>query len=417
MDKEKIQDDLRTGSSEPGTIDTLLERGVKTILPEDGKAKKELRSAMENRRLKGYLGVDPTGPDLHIGHGVPLRKLRLWQELGHETVLLGGGFTATIGDPKTGSTRTRLLPGQVAENMKDYSKQAAKILDLSPRAKNPVVIVNNYDWLSKMGFGDVVQLASNFTVQQMLGHGTYAERINSKKPLYLHEILYFLMQAEDAKYLQTHVQFGGSEQTFNIASGITLIKRELNRKSYGVITELIADAKGQKMGKTEGNIVAINAPPEVKFEAVMDWPDGAIPIGFELLTSVPMGKVAAATLAVSRGVLHPNDLKRALAFRITAELDGVKEASFAEAEYDKVYARDELPSRIKHVNVSRDSVMVQILVQSGLAGNVNEASRLIANRSVWVDGEIAKAAKTLGPGEHIVSIGKKSIKNARKISV
>ena len=288
MSLEHHLDQLISREQEPVTIDETLRRGVEIILPD----RSSLQSEMEQRKVRLYLGIDATSPNLHIGHTVPLRKLRQFQDLGHEVIFLFGGFTSLIGDPSDKSaTRQRLTPEQVEYNMATYVDQAARILDFSPNSPNPIKIMNNAEWLSKLTLAEVIDIQANFTVQQMLERNMFQERVQAGKPIWLQEFSYPWMQGWDAVAMNVDIEVGGKDQLFNMLVGQTLVRRYKDHEKWVIGTKLIEDPSGKKMGKTEGNIVNILDWPEVKYEGVMAWPDTAIGVGFELITSVPMEAV------------------------------------------------------------------------------------------------------------------------------
>lgn len=406
--QENLLQNLIT-QSEKHSINRTVTRGIHQVLPDP----ESLGVVMQERRLKAYLGIDPTSPNLHLGHAVPLRKLKDFQENGHEAVLLFGTFTGMIGDPtdKT-AARVRLTPQQIAQNVEDYQGQAGKILDLSPDNPNPVNIEYNHKWLGSMSFADVVELAANFTVQQMQAREMFQERLNKGQPIYLHEFLYPLMQGQDSVAMDVDVEIGGKDQTFNMLIGRDLVGRYRGKDKFVVATKLIEDPSGKKMGKTEGNIVGLRDRPEVKYEAMMKWPDSAIPLGFELLTSALMELVTEADQEVKADKLKPLDLKEALAQRVVSELDGEPAAISARNEFDLVYRQGRKPSRITEVEVERGTTLTKALIAIGLTANGEEAKNQIAARTVFVNDRVAKASTIIGETS-IIQIGKKTIKNIR----
>lgn len=395
--------------SEGQSVNRTVTRGIHQVLPDP----ESLGAIMQERRLKAYLGIDPTSPNLHLGHAVPLRKLKDFQENGHEAVLLFGTFTGMIGDPtdKT-AARVRLTPQQIAQNVEDYQGQAGKILDLSPDNPNPVSIEYNHKWLGSMSFADVVELAANFTVQQMQAREMFRERLNKGQPVYLHEFLYPLMQGQDSVAMDVDVEIGGKDQTFNMLIGRDLVGRYRGKDKFVVATKLIEDPSGKKMGKTEGNIVGLRDRPEVKYEAMMKWPDSAIPLGFELLTSALMELVTEAGEKVKANELSPLDFKETLAQRVVSELDGEPAVISARNEFNLVYRQGRKPSRITEVEVERGTTLTKALIVIGLTANEEEAKNQIAARTVFVNDQVARASTTIGE-TCTIQIGKKTIKNIR----
>ena len=373
---------------------------------------------MKERPIKLYLGIDPTSPDLHIGHLVPLRKLREFQDLGHKIVLLFGTFTGRIGDPTDKSAmRKKLTTEEVQTNVTTYIQQASKVLDLSDSAINPVTVVYNEDWLGKLNFEEVVELAANFSVQRMLERSMFSERLAKGKALGLHELLYPLMQGYDSVALGVDLEVGGKDQTFNMLVGRELVRRLNGRKKWAMAMKLIEDPSGKKMGKTEGNIVNVMAPAAWKYEALCSWPDSAVPVGFELLTSVPIVQITEMKQLVETGVIHPKDLKKALAFRVIAELDGIQAACEAELEFDRVYQQNSLPMEIIETGVYQGQSLCGVLMVSGLVRDMDAAMAFIQKRAIFVDGQLVKAGFRDWKDGQVLSIGKRTIKNVRRILV
>lgn len=418
------EEEIRFGAPEDITIREVLRRGVEQVLPQGFQSNigqsevvdRSLERQLRERRIKLYLGIDPTAPDLHLGHAVPLRKLRQLQDLGHEVVLLFGTFTGMIGDPtdKT-ATRVRLTPQQVERNVATYVEQAGKILDLTPEADNPVTIVYNHEWLGRLTFTEVVELMANVTVGQMLERRGFQERVTEGKPVWLHELTYPLMQGYDSVALGVDLEVGGKDQTFNMLVGRDLVGRYLGREKWVMAMKLVEDPGGKKMGKTEGNIVGVKARSEVKFEALMTWPDSAIPMGLELLTGMSMDEIVVLREMLDREQLNPMDIKRAMAFRVIKEIDGEDAAFYAEKEYDRVKKQGQLPRVIDEVMAERGVGVENVLVVSGLASNETNARVLLVKGSIWVDGkQIGKDYKFNG-GEEVISVGKRTIRNVRRL--
>ncbi|MDP2812809.1 MAG: tyrosine--tRNA ligase, partial [bacterium] len=271
-------------STDSQKIQELLSRGVENIYPNKEFLEKALKSG---KRLSLYLGIDPTGPTLHIGHIIPMEKLRQFQELGHKIILLIGDFTGMVGDP-TDKTATRkvLSREQVLKNAKDYKKQAATILDF--KGTNKVELKYNSAWHKKTNFSEVMKLSSNFTVQQLLERDMFQERIKAEKPIHLHEFMYPVLQAYDSVAMDVDGEVGGNDQTFNMLSGRTLMKLMTGKEKFVITTKLLVDPSGKKMGKTEGNMLALNDSAKDMFGKVMSWTDGMIVEAYELCTRLPM---------------------------------------------------------------------------------------------------------------------------------
>ena len=273
---------MKATKPSPEQLYNLLNRAVEDVI-----VREELAKRLEKgERLRVYHGIDPTGPLLHIGHAVTLRKLRQFQDLGHEVILLIGDFTAQIGDP-TGRTTERvpLTPEQVKENAKNYQKQAAKILDFKSK-ENPVQVRFNSDWLAKLSFKEVVQLAMQFTVQQMIERDMFQVRLKDNKPIGLHEFLYPLMQGYDSVAMDVDLEVGGSDQLFNMLAGRDLIRNLKNKSKCVLTTPLLEGLDGRKMSKTYGNFVAVTDEPNDMFGKVMSLRDELITRYFEICTDV-----------------------------------------------------------------------------------------------------------------------------------
>jgi len=386
------------------------------VLPEA----ESLERLMQERRIRVYLGIDPTAPDLHLGHAVPLGKLRQLQEAGHEVILLFGTFTARIGDPSDKTAqRVRLTKEQVEENMRTYVQQAGKILDMSPESVNPIRVVGNADWLDPMTFEDVLELMAAFDAQDILQRQSFRDRLFSDDPkkrgrVNMIELLYGPMQAKDALELGVDLEVGGRDQVFNMLLGRQLMAQYgLEKWVMGV--KLLEDpVSGKKMSKSEGTSVELQSLPGVKYEVVMGWPDEMIPMGIELLTRAPWEVVWEVQEWLDQGLISPRDLKRALAFRIVSDLDGLEAAVKAEADYDRV-ARGELPMEMIGMEVPRGTGLIDVLVRTGLAGDEKEAKKRLAQGSVFVNGAQIKTDMEWLDDEGVVQIGKKTIGKIRRI--
>lgn len=366
-------------------VKLFLERGIENFYPGDTAVEKALRSG---KRLKVYLGVDPTGPTLHLGHAIPMRKLAELQALGHEVILLIGDFTAMIGDPtdKT-ATRKKLTRKEVLSNCKNYKKQASKFLKFS--GSNPAKIVYNSTWLAKMNFADVVELAAHFTVQQMMERDMFERRIKDGNPLYLHEFLYPLMQGYDSVKLDVDMELGGNDQTFNMLSGRTLLKEMKGKEKYVITTTLLEDASGKKMGKTEGNMITLDDSPKEMYGKVMSWTDGMIIPGFRLCTDVPVSEIDRIEDLIEKGG-NPVEYKHRLAKEIVATFNSSKAAENAGAQFLKIHKSHEVPSDVPSLAVKKGMTLVDVLVASKLVHSKSEARRQMTQGGVKVDGKAVK---------------------------
>jgi tyrosyl-tRNA synthetase len=363
----------------------ILKRGAAEIITEE----ELLAKLKKGRPLRIKLGLDPSVPDIHLGHAVVLRKLRQFQDLGHEVIIVIGDFTAMIGDP-SGRTETRpqLSPEQVKENARTYFDQYTRILD---PARTRVVF--NSQWLSPLTFREVISLASKLTVARVLERDDFAERLRQGLPLHLHEILYPLCQAYDSVALEADVEMGGTDQKFNNLMGRDL-QREFGQEPQVVfLMPILVGLDGQqKMSKSLGNYIGIAEPPEEMFGKVMSLPDELMAQYFVLCTDVPMEEIEAIERGLREGRLHPRDVKRRLAREIVAIYHGAEAASAAEAAFERVFVAKEFPEQIPEVFLEPDDLeggriwIVKLLVLAGLVESNSEAKRLISQGGVSVDG-------------------------------
>lgn len=374
-------------------INQILEKAVEDILP----GKEKLRNLlMSGRRLKVYLGVDPTGPTLHVGHAVSMRRLELFRKLGHKVYLLIGDFTARIGDPDKLSTREPLTETQIKENLRLYKGQAQTFLDID-NEKNPIEIVFNNDWLGKMNFSDILNLASNFSVQQMLKKEMFQNRMKDDRPVYIHEFMYPIMQGFDNVKLEIDVQFGGNDQLFNMLAGRQLVDHYLGKENFIIAGKLLTSPDGTKMGKTTGNMIKLSDTPENIYGKVMSYPDEHIIPGFELLTSADMDEVAQIQNRLDSGE-NPMILKKELAHRITAEFKSKKDAEKAQDYFEKVFQSSNTETaEIPEISLDKSGPLplLELLTDiTGFAKSRGDARRLIEQGAVKIDDEKVEDSST-----------------------
>ncbi|NOY15065.1 MAG: tyrosine--tRNA ligase [bacterium] len=326
------------------TIDQVLNRGVAEVLPSKEELKKLLASG---KKIRLYLGVDPTGFELHLGHSLALRKLQQFADLGHEVILLLGTFTGMIGDP-TGKDQARqpLTFDQIKQNMADYKRQAGKILDFSK-----VKIKYNHTWLAKLNFEDVVKLASHFTVQQMIERDMFQQRLKANKPIHLHEFFYPLMQGYDSVAMDVDLEIGGTDQTFNMLAGRTLMKKLKNKQKYVLTIPLLLGLDGRKMSKTCQNYISLTDSPKDVYGKTMRLNDELIISWFELLTNLPQSQLDQLDSDIKSGRLNPMEAKKRLAFDLTAWLHGQDEAERAQLEFEQVFQKNQLPQNLTVVKL------------------------------------------------------------------
>lgn len=385
-------------------IQECLTRGVDTIYPSKEKLEEKM---LKGERITLYLGVDPTGFDLHIGHSVPLRKLKQFQELGHRVILLIGDFTGMIGDP-TGKDKTRvpLTREQILINAKDYQKQASKILDFNNK-KNPIEIKFNSQWLAKLSFADVIDLAANFTVQQMIERDMFQRRIKNSQPISMHEFFYPLMQGYDSVAMDVDLEVGGTDQIFNMLAGRTLMSKMKHKEKFVLAVPLLTDSLGVKIGKSEGNVIAICAEPNDLYGKIMALSDDVIVKTFEYCTDVPMGEIHEIEKELKAGN-NPRDYKARLAFEIVKQYNNEDAAKKAEAEFKKIFAQKQNPTDIQEIKISNSKFQISnLLVELKLAKSKAEAQRLVKMGGVKInDQKVAdwKKELTLKNGD-IIQVG------------
>lgn len=387
-------------------VDTFLQHAVEGVLPTREALRERLLS---DTPLRVYHGIDPTGPTLHLGHTIPLRKLAILQQLGHHVILLIGDFTAMIGDPTDKSaTRKQLTREEVLANCAKYKEQAARFLAFD--GENPAEFRFNSEWLGELRFADVVELASHFTVQQMLERDMFDKRMKENKPVHLHEFLYPLMQGYDSVALDVELEIGGNDQLFNMLAGRTLLRDLKNKNKFVLTNRLLSDSTGKKMGKSEGNMLSLLDTPQDMYGKVMSWTDGMILPGFEICTDVSDERVAEIRESIARGE-NPMSFKRALAHEIVTILVGAQEADAAAEHFTSVHSQGEKPADIAEIFVEGDVALVDILVSVGFVDSKTDARRQIEQGGVKVDDTVERDVKrVLAPNTngHLIQKGKRS---------
>jgi tyrosyl-tRNA synthetase len=372
---------------------------------------RELRERLQEaqhqgRPLRVYCGFDPTASQLTLGHTVPMRKLRQFQELGHQVIFLIGNFTALIGDPSDrDSARPQQTPEEVAKKSEGYAAQAFKILDL-----DKTEVRYNADWLALLTFADLIRLAAHFTVQQFLARESFAKRHAKGDPIWLHEFFYALMQAYDAVSLETDVQIGGTEQLFNLMAGRKLQEALGQRPQICLTLPILVGTDGhQRMGQSRGNYIGVDEPPEEMYGKVMSIPDHAMRNYFDLLSSFEPAQIADLEKKVADESLHPMEAKMMLARDIVTIYHDAEAAARAEAHFKRVFRRGELPEEMPTHELAEPQNVVDLLVEVGLAPSKSQARRLIAQGGVRLDGnKVESIEDTVMPdGEKILQVGKR----------
>jgi len=358
-----------------------IRRGAAAIVPEGELASKLARSLKEGRPLRVKLGLDPTAPDIHIGNGVPLHKLRTFQDLGHHAVLIIGDYTATVGDPsQQNAMRPQLTHEEVIAHARTYLDQVGKIVDM-----REAEVVKNGDWFSRMTFGEVIQLAAKLTVARCIERDDFAQRMAARQPVGLHELLYPLMQAYDSVMVRSDVELGGTDQTFNILLGRELQRQMGQDPQVAVTNPLLEGLNGhEKMSKSKGNYIGISEPPEAIFAKAMSIPDELMRKYFVLATHVPLDRVEML-LAPD---VHPREAKAALAEALVTRYYDPQAARSARQEFERVFREHELPEHMPDVVILPGELrdgriwVVKLLRLGGWAASSSEARRLVEQGGV-----------------------------------
>lgn len=368
----------------------IIKRGTAEIVPEEELVEKLKKSVANNKPLHIKLGLDPTAPDIHLGHTVVLQKLRQFQELGHKVTIILGDYTGRIGDP-TGKSETRkqLTEEQVLANAKTYEQQIFKILD--PQKTS---VRFNSTWLAPLKFEDVIRLAATTTVARMLEREDFSKRFKENLPISIHEFFYPLMQGYDSVALEADIELGGTDQKFNLLMGRTLQKEFGQEPQIALMMPILEGLDGvNKMSKSLGNYIGIDEPPQEMYGKTMSLPDELMVRYFELVTPVPLEEVRSIAKGLAEGTLHPRDVKMRLAREIVSFYHGPEAAMQAEEQFKKVFQKKELPDEIDQFVVTEDLyedglvILPRLMTQAKLASSTSEARRLIKEGAVKIDGE------------------------------
>lgn len=390
----------------------ILFTGTAEIIPEEELRAKIKKSLINDKPLIVKLGLDPTAPDIHLGHTVPLHKMKQFQDLGHQAVIIIGDFTARIGDPSGKSeTRKPLTEEQVQHNAETYKEQIFKILD---PAKTRVEF--NSSWLSKMTFTDVIKLASCSTVARMLERDDFAKRYAEERPISIHEFFYPLMQGYDSVALQADVELGGTDQKFNLLMGRTLQKEFGQAPQVALTTPILEGLDGvHKMSKSLGNYIGVYEEPREMFGKAMSMPDEIMIRYFELITDVPVPEIRKLEQGLADGSVHPRDLKMRLGWEIVNLYHGKEQADESKTEFVKMFQKKEAPDEMPEMSIAQLGIecgitdIVSILVDAALASSRGEARRLIEQGGVRINDEKlsdVQSKPAICPGD-IIKVGKR----------
>jgi tyrosyl-tRNA synthetase len=373
----------------------VIKNGIADLVPES-----DMKSKLaQGRPLRIKLGVDPTAPDLHLGHAVPLRKLRQFQDLGHTVVLIIGDFTALIGDPSgRNSTRPPLTREEIDANAETYVEQAFRILD-----PDRTELVRNSEWLGKLGFEELLRLTSQFTVARVLERDDFSKRYQSQQSISLHEFLYPVAQAYDSVAVRADVEIGGTDQLFNLLAGRELMEKQGMEPQVALTLPLLEGTDGvQKMSKSYGNYVGLTDEPDAMFGKVMSIPDELMIKYYRLCTTLTAEEVDVAERSLADGSGHPNALKRRLGREIVALYHGESASRAAEEAFDRVFKAHMAPEDTPQVEAELDDEVYipGLLVQLSMVSSAGEGRRLIDQGGVKLDGE------SLAPHTYVCARGR-----------
>jgi tyrosyl-tRNA synthetase len=368
-------------------IDEVLTRGVQQVLPD----KKGLADLMIKRKIKLYQGFDPSMASLHLGNLVGLMKLRQFQKLGHEVIFLVGDFTGMIGDPTDKlAVRKQLTRKQVLENAKLYKEQAGKVLDFE--GPNAAKIMFNSDWSDKLTFKDLIEIASHVSYAQLIERDMFQERIKKGADIRFHELLYPIAQGYDCIAMDVDLEIGGNDQLFNMMMGRTLMKSIKNKEKYVLTTKLLVDKEGNKVGKTTGNALFLDSTPQNFYAGIMSFPDEVLPVGFELLTEIPLDGLSAKIEK------DPMGEKKHLAFEVVKLLWGESAANTAQNAFEKTF-QEKTPTF--DIKVSLDDTLAKTITPFTPRQSMSSAKELIKQKAVDVNG------RTIQDPNHTLEVGDK----------
>ena len=385
----------------------LISRGTEEVIPLKDLRKKLEKSIKDNKPLTIKLGCDPSRPDLHIGHSVVLQKLRDFQDLGHQAVLVIGDFTAMIGDPsERNKTRPQLTLEEAKANAESYIEQSKVILDVKT-----LKVIFNSTWLNKMNFEDVIKMSSKYTVARMIERDDFTKRFESEIPISMHEFLYPLAQAMDSVEINADVELGGTDQKFNLLVGRDL-QREYGQEPQSIITlPLLEGTDGvEKMSKSYDNYIAIDDSPEDMYGKIMSINDSMILKYYKLAVFADRDRIESVKLLLEDNSNNPRDIKRSLAKDLVARYYSEEKAKLAEAAFDQIFVKKDNPDNMPSYNLTSEINLVDILLSEKLIASKGEGKRLINQNAVKVDGKVCDDInQTISPSNEdiIVKVGKR----------
>jgi tyrosyl-tRNA synthetase len=364
-----------------------------------------LDTEKEHRPLRVYCGFDPRTSDLHLGHTVPMRKLRQFQELGHQVIFLVGNYTSLIGDPSDkDKLRPQLTSEEVQHNAQTYAEQAYKVLD---RTKTEIRF--NAEWLSELSFAELIRLASNFTIQQFLTRDNFKLRWENGDGIYLHETFYALMQGYDAYALRADVQVGGTDQLFNIVTAARKLMAFMGEKpNIAVILSILPGTDGEvKMSKSLGNHIPLLSTPEDMYGKVMSVPDKAMGSFFRLVTRWTPPQIAELEDGMASGWLHPRDVKMKLAYEIVSIYQSEQDAQRAQDEFIRVFQQGDIPDEMPVYRLQPGQTVLDVLIAGSLVSSKSEGRRMIDQNAVRLNGATLQDPTSIFPGPGVLQLGKR----------
>ena len=385
----------------------LISRGTEEVIPLNDLRKKLEKSISDNKPLTVKLGCDPSRPDLHIGHGVVLQKLRDFQDLGHQAILVIGDFTAMIGDPsERNKTRPQLTLEEAKVNAESYIEQSKVLLDV-----NNLKVIFNSTWLNKMNFEDVIKLSSKYTVARMIERDDFTKRFESETPISMHEFLYPLAQAMDSVEINADVELGGTDQKFNLLVGRD-IQREYSQDPQSIITlPLLEGTDGvEKMSKSYDNYIALDDSPEDIYGKIMSINDSMILKYYKLAVFADREKIKEVKLLLKDDTNNPRDIKRSLAKELVKKYYTEEKADLAQKSFDQIFVKRDNPENMQSRKIDSDVGLLELLTEEGLLASKGEGKRLLSQNAVKINGEVCNDVNfVVSPSseELVIKVGKR----------
>lgn len=380
------------------STDEILSRRVARVLP----SKESLDDLMGKKKIRLYQGFDPTGMRLHLGHSIGIRKLMDFANAGHEVIFLFGTGTVLAGDPsQREEARERIAAEQIKHNISGWKEQVAPLVDF-----NKVNVMYNGEWLLKLTLGDIIEIASNISAVQLIKRDMFQRRIDSGDTVWMHEVLYPLLQGYDSVAMDVDLEIGGTDQEFNMLIGRELQGKMKNREKYVLTVPMILGTDGKQMSKSSGNCVWLNDTSDDMFGKLMAVPDGQIVTYLELVTNVPIERVREIERGLADNTLHPLEAKKELGMAVVGELHSQDKAKEAKARWESTFQKGELPENIPSYQLNGGQNIVDILVNSDSVKSKSAARRLIEQGGIELEGKKIKDATTILESAGTLRIGK-----------